>query len=263
MRLDISYNIWCISFELQEIMNKKLIFMSLAMVLYAFAGAQTYTEVNLNSYENATIVDGDYANGATQFTAGAGNIPFVMAGTATQEGANFNFGVSGATNPLTIAVGEAGITDVYTEINSAFGASGINIGSVEFVGASGNTYTQSLIEGTNVRDFNNYNYENSASNLYASTYWSGGSQTTASSAPHRLDVQQWILPTSFASDTLQSIIITRSAESIANGSGFNPGLGEGIPLVFGITTEQPAPEPKTIVIALGAVLVPLFMRRRK
>lgn len=100
---------------------------------------------------------------------------------------------------ITIPVNLTNVTTVYTLINSAFGTLNQTIGSITFVGLN-NSYVYNLIEGVNVRDHNNGNYVNIATDLAGTATFGDGSV--------RLDMQAIVLPASFASDTLTAMIFT-------------------------------------------------------
>src|SRR5262249_32957706 len=104
-----------------------------------------------------------------------------------------------------LPVAIANPTTVYTLINSVWGVYGDTVGSVEFKATGGLDYSVNLVEGGNIRDFNNDDYNNAIGQgapggTYLATASSGGGQS-------RLDEQGFALPARFQSATLTDIIL--------------------------------------------------------
>jgi hypothetical protein len=76
--------------------------------------------------------------------------------------------------------------------------------SLTFNGSGGATYTQALIGGVNVRDYNNDGGQNTINNTTTINVWNNGS------LGQRLDRQEYILPPDFANQELTSVTITDS-----------------------------------------------------
>ena len=96
-------------------------------------------------------------------------------------------------------------TTVFTLINSGYGIFGATIGSVEFKGTGGLDDSVNLVEGQNIRDYNNDGYNNTVGGgalgaTYVGSVYFGGGQV-------RFDEQQFVLPSSFNSATLTDIIL--------------------------------------------------------
>jgi hypothetical protein len=159
----------------------------------------------------------------------------------------------GKTSSFTIPAGVAGVTKVFTLINSTFGQAGIDVGSIEFKGMKGSDVTFQLVEGNNIRDHFQNVFENSATNVFKNPYLNGVQNP---SGPDRLDMQTFTLPASFANDTLTEIIFK--------------GLGKGTqgdPFMAAVTVETTSvavPEPATLTLGatvLGATVLGGLARR--
>ncbi len=180
-----------------------------------FGSAQAgFQQVNLSALVNADLTT---YTGGTNYPQHGGpltvaGIPFTLAtiaplsDTAVIQASD----VSGVMQTYSILVGVAGVTTVYTLINSAFGTCGTNIGELNFVGAS-NTFTYTLTEGSNVRDHFNGGFCNTVTSVAGTASFGGGAD--------RLDMQQINLPPGFATDTLQRIDFISFGEA-SNGSPF-------------------------------------------
>ncbi len=118
------------------------------------------TIVNINPYVNANVQT--YTNGSN-FPAGGA--------TVTVDGVAFTLAkyTGGGTGVIQtpdqstpssfdVPVDIANPTTVYTLINSIWGDYGANDGAVEFKATGGLDYTVNLVEGQDVRDFNNDGY---------------------------------------------------------------------------------------------------------
>jgi hypothetical protein len=147
------------------------------------------------------------SNGST-FPTGSqnfGGVPFLIPSGPN----NFWSGASAAHSGggivgLTIPVGVAGVTSVYTLLNTMWGQPGPQTYlSITFTGTGGATSTQALAGGVNVRDYNQDGYQNAVNNTTSVQVWSNGQG-------QRLDRQEFILPASFASQVLTSVTITDS-----------------------------------------------------
>ena len=127
-----------------------------------------------------------------------------------------------------------GATTIYTLINSAFGQLGDTIGSVEFKGANGSDTVFALTEGTNIRDQFNGNFNNTIAPGTPSASFGNGAA--------RLDMQTFVLPSSFATDTLTDIIF----------SGINAAPPQGQPLLAAVTVKPVSGPVDFIPLGSGA-----------
>ncbi len=120
---------------------------------------------------------------------------------------------------LELDVNLYGVDAVYTLINSANGTQGENVGSISFIGSTGETYSVDLIEGINVRDHYYGRYVNTVSANYVTTAVFG----TNTAGTSHLDMQKFVLPDSFRTQTLNKIIFN-SLGDINKGNAFLAGL---------------------------------------
>ena len=157
------------------------------------------TGTNLANANLQTYANGGYYPVAPD-TLTVGGVDFAL--PARRRAAN-SFGVlqtNGAGTSFDIPVNIVGPAVGYTLINSTYGEAGDNVGSVEFKGTNGADAIFPLVEGTNIRDYNNDGYENASAAGTPSAEFGNGQV--------RLDMQTFVLPASFATATLTDIILT-------------------------------------------------------
>lgn len=227
-----------------------------ALALPAFADYITIPiESTLINADIRTYTDGgNYPVAPTNISVAT--VPF---GLVADQGMANTLGVIQApvgNSTFTIDTDVVDPTTVYTLMNSAFGALGANIGSIQFIGAGGSNATFQIVEGNNIRDHFNGSFNNSATNVVANPFLNGSQNPNG---PDRLDMQTFVLPASFASDTLTEIIF----------SGSNAGDPEGEPFLAAATAQTAAetvPEPAS-AISLGIAIMGLacfvYSRRRR
>jgi hypothetical protein len=190
-------------------------------------------------------------NDLRQYAFGA-NYP-VAPTTLTVDGVPFNLAPFGNSSlgvvqtadgigTFTIPVNVQGATTIQTLMNSTFGALGQDIASLTFVGTGANSVTFDLIEGVNIRDHNNGNFNNTIAAGTPSAFFGGGQS--------RLDMQTFVLPPQFASDTLTEIIFT--------GTGGSGARGKGNAFLAAVTVSTP--EPSSIVLGALAAMSLLAVR---
>ena len=152
------------------------------------------TNANLRGY-----TDGDnFPVAPTTITVGGVDFALVPDGTAADS-----LGVlqtTGSGTSFDIPVNIVGATIGYTLINSTYGEVGDTVGTVEFKGTNGADAIFDLVEGTNIRDYENDAYNNTVAAGTPSAVYGNG-QT-------RLDMQTFVLPASFANARLTDIILT-------------------------------------------------------
>src|SRR5580704_1703888 len=103
---------------------------------------------------------------------------------------------------LKIPVGVAGVTSVFTLLNSMWGFAGPQAYLyITFTGSDGASPTQPLVGNVNVRDYNNDGNTNTINNTSTVQAWYNG-------LGQRLDRQEYVLPTAFASQELTRVTIT-------------------------------------------------------
>jgi hypothetical protein len=243
----------------------------LSLALIVFLGLATHVvradvSVDINPYVNANI----------QTYTGGNNYP--LGGTTlTNAGVSFTLADGPGLNPLgtgiiqtppgtssfDISVSIPNPTAVYTLINSAFGAFGSTVGSVEFKATGGLDYTVNLVEGQDIRDHFNDGFQNiigtgPLGNLYIHTF-AFVNMSINPNGPDRFDEQQFVLPSSFNSATLTDIIL--------HGNG---GFPQGEPFLAAATVATPSmtvvPEPSSLVtvgLVVGMVSVWRWRRHRQ
>ena len=152
---------------------------------------------------------------------------------------------------FTIPTNVFGPTTVYTLINSAIGAFGEVNGRLEFAGTGGTFASFDLIQGFNLRDHFNGVFNNIVTDPTIVTANFAGDV--------RLDRQMFVLPASFATETLTEIRLI----------GTNAGFPQGQAFLAAATIQTPSgnavPEPSTLVLlssGMGTALL-LFRRGRR
>jgi hypothetical protein len=134
-----------------------------------------------------------------------------------------------------------GATTGYTLINSVFGGEGLINGRIEFIGTNSAFASFDLLQGFNIRDHRQGNYNNLVTDPTIVTAQFGNA---------RLDRQTFNLPTIFATEYLTEIRLVTN-----NNSGT-----QGYPFVAAITVQS-VPEPSSLLFTL-AVCGLAVMRRR-
>jgi hypothetical protein len=149
------------------------------------------------------------------FTDGVAYDPLFPSSSQTFAGVPFSFqadshgntafiGTGPGGNSLNIPVNVFGVTSVYALINTAFGALGVDVGSVTFNGSLGDTFTVQLVEGQNVRDHFFGSFVNTTTDPTTTQAVFG----VNSAGNAHLDMQDFVLPSNFANETLDSIVFT-------------------------------------------------------
>jgi hypothetical protein len=212
----------------------------LAAVFAACHAHAQYTSIDLSSYTNYI---GDFQTAGYNYPDAGyaytnGGIPFISSSDDStgypdpNEGLIY-LGPNTGLYSVNIAVDETGVESVYTEINSAYGTTGTQPGTVELVGSNG-TVTYDLIEGDNIRDHFYGDFTNTVeTGIGGTVYWESGVPIQVSPGNSdgqyqglvRNDMQGWSAP-SYLGELL-SVEITYT-----NDQG-----GDGEPLVYGLTTS--------------------------
>src|SRR5665213_2452410 len=140
---------------------------AISALVTASALEAQFTQVDISAQANADIQNYSFGNnyqlgGTTLNVAG---VPF---GLAELGGSSTTTGVVQSPEPGTfdytfsVPTGTQATT-LYSLANTAFGALGVNEGSIVVTGTGGETATLSLIEGFNIRDHNDSFYVNTLS----------------------------------------------------------------------------------------------------
>lgn len=159
-------------------------------------------------------------------TNGSGNN--VIWATSTSV---YSLGQSTYTKTVNISTSTYGTRSVFTLINTAYGSSGKNVGSLTFVADDGTQYVVNLVTGTNVRD--HYSGTSLAANYVTNN-------VVGNNSGSHLDMQRFDLPASFAQKTLTSIIF-RTSGNTQTGIPFLAGvtLDAQVELIAKYTMEEP------------------------
>jgi hypothetical protein len=225
--------------SLPRAQNLSLAVVALCLLSSPRASAST---VDLSGYLNANA--SGYTSGSNYPAPGTisiGGIPFTLSGfgggtgvVQTPSGLS-TFDITG------LNIANAGVA--YTIINSAFGASGATVGSIEFIGSGSATVTYDLVEGQNVRDHYFGGFNNVATNLYATAAYQNGSVVSDGPGLVHFDVQQF---------SLAGLLGQNLSEIVFKGTGGSP---EGEPFLAAVTTQVSAvPEPSTwAMIIIGFI----------
>jgi hypothetical protein len=168
--------------------------------------------------------------------------------SVTVGGVNFDLAPFGAnslgifysleTQVNSITADVFGATTVYTLMNSAYGAYGQNIATLEFYGSDGAFASFDLIEGSNIRDHFNGMYCNAiAAGTPTANYGPGDCV--------RLDRQTFTLPSSFADEILTQIVFKSYGNDWA-----------GQPFLAAVTVEtRPVPLPGAALLGMLGLTV--------
>ncbi len=182
---------------------------------------------NLQTYSGGT----NYPVGGTQLNVGG--VPFVLAsypggGTGVVQ---TQAATQATPSVFDVPVNAESASTVYTLINSGYGTLNNLDGTVEFFGTTGAYAIFYLVEGQNIRDHYNNVFNNQIAPGTPSASFGGGSD--------RLDRQTFVLPSSFAGQTLTDIRLS--------GFGDNP---TGEPFLAAVTVAS-APSQHTATDTLS------------
>ncbi len=138
-------------------------------------------------------------------------IPFEI--PAGGNNAWFASGQNGSLSQVEIPVGEFGVSEVHTLINSGWGSPQIpGLAAVEFVGSDGAFYRKELVGNVDIRDYNQGVFTNSINGTSTVNVFTAGSGQNQEA---RLDKQFFDLPADFKSQVLETIrFIDNGAEGI-------------------------------------------------
>lgn len=220
---------------------------STVLAVVAGSASAQYLTVDFSSQFNMSRTAAFLGNGETFPTGDNTNlgVKFAIGGDA-DPATNFAWGayeaVTGGPATLTVDVNQFGVTKGYSLINTLWGQGGpTSYASITFTATNGLTYTKNLIGNEDIRDYNQFVWTNSINGTSTQEWWSNG-------LGQRLDMQEYILPDAFASETLLTISITDTGAADFQRA-----------FVAGLTVFVPAPSTACAVLAgLG-----LIARRRR
>jgi hypothetical protein len=205
-------------------------FAAVGLVTTTSAGAEVHVPIgSLTNDDLRTWTHGDnYPVAPTDLTVGGVSFELVPLGVEPNS-----LGIvsdATASGVFTFSTNIAAPTTVYTLMNSNFGAFGSNIATLEFKGAGGAFASFDLIEGVNIRDHCNAWFCNSIAD---------GTPSASFGGDVRLDRQTFVLPSSFANDTLTQINFI--------GHGDLTGSG-GMAFLAAMTVATSVPEPSSFAL---------------
>ncbi len=236
----------------------------------------------------------DISSQANFSWSGSGLLPDAPTGSATLGGIPFNIASNGAgnqawngavaaggapngsnggpgTESITMDVNVYGITNVYTLINTWWGQAGPNCYAwLTFTGSSGATYTKDLVGNVDIRDYNNGLNANSINGTTTTCEYWVPLDGFGNGAPARLDVQDIVLPSDFATQSLTSIQLVDNGgplfqRVVLDGVTVSTESVVPVPVPEGGTGPGPStPEPSTIVLlGIGAVSMMAYAWRKR
>ena len=226
--------------------------------------AETFVPVDFSSQANFTwagvdSVPGEPSGirlpGAPTGSVTLGGIPFNIKSNASGYQAwHGDVAANGGTGlySITMPVDVNAATDVYTLINTWQGQNGTNTYAwLIITGSAGATYTDYLVGGSDIRDYNNAGWDNSINGTTTVNVFNCPVDNWGLAG--RLDMQHVTLPAAFANQTLTTIQLVDDG-----GPNFQRVVLDGV-------TVASVPEPSTLLLlVVGAVgLLGYAWRRRK
>lgn len=174
-------------------MDKLIFLIALAVAVPAAADTTTVSLAGLTTNQWS----GENFVGIPTGNVTLDNTPFLI--DTTGNGARYY--LASGTNPvtLTIPVSIFGATTAFTLINTLWGASG-TFQTVTFNATGGLSASFGLAGNIDVRDYFQNTFTNSINGTTTEQVFNVG--------PRRLDRQTFVLPTSFAGETLTSVVFT-------------------------------------------------------
>lgn len=230
-----------------------------AMVLGGSSAQAGYQTVDLSSYVNASFageINGNtFPTGSQTFNG----VPVLIANTSNGSGGFNNFWTGGGSQyaapglyAVTITLGDVmNVTNVYTMLNTLWGAVGATgVLSITFnAGNGGAAYTQDIVDGVNVRDYNLLFGDSINGTTTKQAFANGLGQV--------LDMQDYALPSYFATDGLESVTLTENGAS-----GYEKAMFNALTLQTASPAPAGVPEPMTLAL-LGSGLLALGVARRR
>jgi hypothetical protein len=209
--------------------------------------AASFTSVDISSYVNSNVAINPqtFPTGTTTGNEGTG-IPFDVAtynGIAGTWNAEFS-----STETLDVKLNVSGQASFYALLNNYFGTPGADEYNITIKATDGDSVTYQSIGGVDTRDYNSSVFTNTIA--ATTTYWFNNG------IGQRLDVREFNLPASFATETVSDFIITQVDLN-------DPALFSG--LTFSTSAASFAtPEPASVLFCLvAAPLLALFLRRQR
>ena len=167
--------------------------------------------IDISSVANTTIVSA--FNGTPNLPSGdvtLGGVPFHLpSGRNCWSSLNAQGTVS-----INIPVDIYGVWRVDTLMNAVWGQQGTEARTLEFFGDKGAHYKKVLVDGIDIRDWNEYTNVNTINNTSTTRVWEGqGVRAEPFDKPTRMDKQRIVLPAEFRSQKLTKITLTDSGSA--------------------------------------------------
>jgi hypothetical protein len=257
---------------MQPFMRKALVLAGILLTGMVPSAMANDVTVDLSNYLNLGFTNSWFINGAefapiigTTFGNQGSSVPFQVADAPDTSGQggnnNFWFGLWGGPgnqlfgSPLsvTIPIGMAGVSTVYTLADNTFGTSGNTEFSVTFTPTVGAPITGFYVGSDNTKDYNFNCGTTGCDSTPNAAYWFIDGNGIYPGDGQFLQSVGWNLPSGFG--TLSSITLTQV-------DGFDGAILAGVTL-SGANLGS-TPEPTTLAL-LGTALVgaAFFVRRRR
>lgn len=231
-------------------MRRKISLRSAAVAGMVFLGSCPYAWAGFQTVDLSGIVNVPFSgeiNGST-FPTGSqtyNGVPFDIANVAITGGGYNNFWTGGgsttaatATYTVTLTFNNIlNVTNVYTMINTLWGTTNTNPTplSIAFnAGNGGASYTKDLVGNVDVRDYNNLDLNTINGTTTTNAFANGLGQY--------LDMQDYVLPSYFATDGLASITLTEDGATSYEKAMFNA-----------LTLQTSVPEPMSLALLLSGM----------
>ncbi len=221
----------------------------------ARAGYQTVDMSGVVNIPFSSEINGStFPTGAQTFNG----VPFSIANVSNGNGGYNNFWTGGGsstvapgTYSVTLSLSDVlDVTRVYTMINTLWGSANTkNVLDITFnAGNGGASVTQDLIDGVNVRDYN-LSYGNTINGTTTKQAFSNGKGQV-------LDMQEYTLPSYFATDGLASVTLTENGAS-----GYEKAMFSALTLQTGAPVG--VAEPLSLSLLLTGIAGLAAVRRRR
>jgi hypothetical protein len=185
----------------------------------------TYVPVNFSQFDNVRIQTSyPYANKLPEGQVTLGGVPFNIPVGGKNAWASGLGTAAPYPRSLDIPVGQYGVGEVQTLLNTWWGQPGPNsYVKVECFGSAGAYYVKNMVGNVDVRDFNRATWTNSINN----TTTTNVAVSSNASGLARIDKQTIDLPAAFDTQVLQKVRITDSGHQAFSGA-YLEGLTVGI-----------------------------------